>query len=258
LEGRVAIVTGGSRGIGRATAELFASEGASVFIIYSQSEKAASETVRAIGDGKPGRAFAVRADVARKEEVESMVKRIGDQMGTVDILVNNAGILRHGSLEDDYDSDLDAMLGTHVRGTIYCTREVARIMKRKRYGKVVNLSSIAAVGTALPGTTPYSATKAAVASLTRRFAFELGSSGINVNCVAPGFVQSEMTIAGMGDEEWKKTTERMSSKAMLARIGQPKDIANAILFLSSDESSFITGQMLVVDGGRMDYLTHGF
>jgi len=256
LEGKVAIITGGAKGIGRATAELFASEGASVFINYHSSERDALDTARRINERNSGHAFALKADVMKEEEVKGMVASVVERFGTVDILVNNAGVLRHATLDAIGDDILEEMIGVHVRGTIYCTREVAKTMVKKRYGKIVNLASIAALGTALHGTTPYAATKAAVASLTRRFAYELGGSGINVNSVAPGFIQSEMTMAGATDEAWKETTRRMSARAALARIGQPADIAHAILFLSSDESSFITGQMLVVDGGRMDYLSH--
>ncbi len=258
LDGKVAIITGGSRGIGRATAELFASEGATVFVNYNSSERLALDAVSRINEKGDGHAFAVKADVSKRDEVARMVEEALARLSKVDILVNNAGVLRHGTLNDASDSDLEEMFAVHVEGTTNCSREVARTMVARRYGKIVNLASIAAVGTALPGTTPYSATKAAVASLTRRFAFELGGSGINVNCVAPGFVQSEMTMSGATEKEWDETVKRMSSRAMLARIGQPIDIARAILFLSSDDSSFITGQMLVVDGGRMDYLSHGF
>jgi 3-oxoacyl-[acyl-carrier protein] reductase len=148
------------------------------------------------------------------------------------------------------------MMGTNLRGTIYCSQEAARSMIVRRYGKIVNVASIAALGTSLAGTTPYAASKASVIILTKRLALELGKSGVNVNCVAPGFIETEMTKTVRNAGKWREVVCSMASRTVLNRIGEPRDIACAILFLSSDESSFITGQTLVVDGGRTDYLSH--
>jgi len=259
LEGKVAIVTGASRGMGRATAELFASEGARVAVNYLASEEQAFEVVKGINSRDSGyqRALAVKANVSVRDEVKAMVATVLERFGRIDILVNNAGVVYYSDPDGIDDSDLEEMFGVHVRGTIYCTVEVAKHMKERASGRIVNVASIASIGTALRGTTAYSATKAGVITLTRRFAFEYGKSGIGVNCVAPGFIETEMTRAGLSQEEWSKTRERISSRTLLNRIGTPLDVARATLFLSSEESSFITGQVLVVDGGRTDYLSHG-
>jgi 3-oxoacyl-[acyl-carrier protein] reductase len=258
LEGKVAIVTGASRGIGKATAELFAAEGAAVFVNYNSSEKDALEVVRKINMRRRGRAFPAKANVSRESEAKDLIGAAVERFGKIDILVNNAGVAHYATLDAMKEGDLDDMFGVNVKGTIFCTREAARNMVRRRYGKIVNFASIAALGTALPDTSPYSATKAGVMVLTKRFAFELGKSGINVNCVAPGFVDTAMARLGKNESEWRKAVETVTSRTMLNRIGDPADVAGAVLFLSSDESSFVTGQLLVVDGGRMDFLSHGF
>src|SRR5271157_4822727 len=170
LEGRVALVTGASKGMGRATAELFANEGAKIAVNYNSSEKDALAVVRRInGERGDERAIAVKADVSNKEEVKEMVATVLARFGNVDILVNNAGQLLHSRQEDTADEELVRMFGVHVQGTIYCTREVAKHMIPRNYGKIVNVASIAAVGTSLSGTTPYSATKAGVVILTKRY-----------------------------------------------------------------------------------------
>ena len=252
-------MTGASRGMGRATAELFASEGAKVAVNYHASEEQAFEVVDGINGREKGneRALAVRADVSSRDEVKAMVATVVERFGRIDVLVNNAGVMYYSDPESIDENNLEEMFGVHVRGTIYCTVEVAKHMTARASGRIVNVASIASIGTALRGTTAYSATKAGVTALTRRFAFELGNRGISVNCVAPGFIETEMTRAGLSPEEWSKTRERISSRTMLNRIGTPLDVARATLFLSSDDASFITGQVLVVDGGRTDYLSHG-
>jgi len=256
LNGKIAVVTGASRGIGRATAELFASEGAKVFVNYNRSEEEARNVVEGINGQTKDSAFMIKADVSKEREVKEMVRTVVSRFGRIDVMVNNAGAAHITDYNGINDPDLDDMLGTNLKGTIYCCREAANDMVRWKRGKIVNIASIAAIGTAFPGTTPYSTTKAGVVILTRRLAFELGKSGINVNAVAPGFIHTFMAEAGRTKEEWEKHAALMASKAMLNMIGKPIDIANAVLFLSTDESSFMTGQLLVVDGGRMDYLSH--
>ena len=203
-----------------------------------------------------GRAIAVPADVAEAAAVETMVARTDKELGPVTILVNNAGVSWRGTL-DTYDREQVArMRRVNVEGVIHATRAVMKNMRERRYGRIVNVSSIAAIGTALPGNAFYAATKAEVAILTKRFAMELGPHNITVNAVAPGFVRTDMTRSGRGAGDWQGTEQRFAQSAMMCRIGEPEDIANAVVFLASPESSWITAQMLTVDGGRMDYIGH--
>jgi NAD(P)-dependent dehydrogenase (short-subunit alcohol dehydrogenase family) len=158
---------------------------------------------------------------------------------------------------DTYDPEQVArMRQINVDGMIHATRAVIGSMRAHRYGRIVNVGSVAAIGTALPGNAFYAATKAEVIVLTRRFALELGSAGVTVNAVAPGFVRTDMTQRGRGAVDWQGTEERLAARAMMGRIGEPEDIANAAVFLASPESGWITAQTLTVDGGRMDYIAH--
>jgi 3-oxoacyl-[acyl-carrier protein] reductase len=253
---QVALVTGGARGIGRATARLLAQHGAAVGVNYAAHAQAAEEVVAELTRAG-GRAIAVAADVADAAAVEAMVARTEKELGALTILVNNAGVSWRGTL-DEYDAEQVArMRRINVEGLIYATRAVTGGMRQRRYGRIVNVSSIAAIGTALPGNAFYAASKAEVAILTKRFAMELGAHAITVNAVAPGFVRTDLTQGGRGAGDWQATEERFAAKAMMGRIGKPQDIANAIAFLASPESGWITAQMLTVDGGRMDYIGHG-
>jgi NAD(P)-dependent dehydrogenase (short-subunit alcohol dehydrogenase family) len=253
---QVAVVTGGARGIGRATAQLLAKRGAALCVNYAAHAAEAEALVAEIAV-TGGRAIAMRADVAKATAVETMVARVEEQLGQVTILVNNAGIAWQGTL-DTYDPEKIArMRQVNVGGVINATRAVIEGMRRRRYGRIVNVSSIAAIGTALPGNAFYAATKSEVAILTRRFAIELGPHNITVNAVAPGFVRTDMTQRGRGAADWQGTERDLAARAMMRRIGEPEDVANAIVFLASPESGWITAQMLTVDGGRMDYIGHG-
>jgi 3-oxoacyl-[acyl-carrier protein] reductase len=253
---QVAIVTGGSRGIGRATAVLLAQRGAAVCVNYATRADAAQTVVREIG-AAGGRAIVAGGDVADGKAMETMIDRVTTQLGPVTILVNNAGIAYAGTLETYDREQLERMRHVNVEGIIHTTRAVMGSMRSQHYGRIVNVSSIAAIGTAAPGTAFYAATKAAATILTRRFAMELGSHGITVNAVAPGFVRTDMAAGDVDNEEWEKIERRFSERAIMGRIGEPEDIANAVAFLAAPESSWITGQLLVVDGGRMDYISHG-
>ena len=252
---QVALVTGGARGIGAATARLLAKHGAAVCVNYARNAEAAESLVaEIIAAGR--RTVAAKADVGDMAAVEEMVGRTERKLGPVRILVNNAGVSWRGTL-DTYDPEQVArMRRVNVEGVTNVTRAVMGGMRERRYGRIVNVSSIAAIGTALPGNAFYAATKAEVAILTKRFAMELGSHNITVNAVAPGFVRTDMTRGGRGAADWQGTEERFAAKAMLGRIGEPEDIANAIAFLGSPESGWITAQMLTVDGGRTDYIGH--
>ena len=252
---QTAVVTGGARGLGRATARLLAQRGAAVCVNYAVHADAAEALVAEIATAG-GRAIAVAADVADSTAVEAMVKRTEAELGAVTLLVNTAGVAWQGTL-DTYDAEQVArMRQVNVDGVIHATRAVMGSMRARRYGRIVNLASIAAIGTALAGNAFYAATKAEVGSLTRRFALELGQHGITVNAVAPGFVRTEMTQRGRGAADWPGTEASFAARAMMDRIGDHVDVANAVVFLASPESGWITAQVLTVDGGRMDYIGH--
>jgi len=253
---QVAVVTGGARGLGRATARLLAQRGAAVCVNYAARADAAEALVAEI-TAAGGRAIAVAADVADAAAVAAMVARTESKLGPVTILVNNAGMAWQGTL-DTYDEEQVArMRQVNVDGVIHATRAVIGTMRTRRYGRIVNVASIAAIGTALAGNAFYAATKAEVVILTRRFALELGEHGITVNAVAPGFVRTDMTQGGRGAADWQATEQRFAALTMMGRVGEPQDIANAVVFLASPESGWITAQVLTVDGGRRDYIGHG-
>ena len=250
LSGKIAVVTGASRGLGRAIAYRLAQEGAAVAINYSQHREGADSLafeIRNIG----GTAMTYQCDVANADQVRAMVDSISAELGPVEILVNNAAVLYRADLEQYDQPRFEEMRRVNVGGIINTTAAVAESMKHRRFGRIINLTSIAAHGTSLPGTTFYAATKAAVILLTRRFAMDLGPFGITVNAIAPGFIQTDMTA-----DRVEEIVDRVVAVTMVRRVGKPEDIANAIAFLSSPESGFITAQTLTVDGGRMDYIAH--
>ena len=219
---QVALVTGGSRGIGRATARRLAQYGAAVCVNYAAHAAAADEVVAEITKAG-GRAIAAAADVADAAAVDAMVARTEKELGPLTILVNNAGVAWRGTL-DDYDAaQVARMRRINVEGVINATRAVVGGMRVRRYGRIVNVSSIAAIGTGLPGNAFYAATKAEVAILTKRFALELGPHAITVNAVAPGFVRTDLTQGGRGAGDWQATAQRFAEKTMLGRIGEPED-----------------------------------
>jgi NAD(P)-dependent dehydrogenase (short-subunit alcohol dehydrogenase family) len=253
---QVAVVTGGSRGIGRATALLLARRGCAVCVNYiAHAESAAAVVSQVKAEG--GRAIALMADVGDNDAVTSMIERATTELGPVTILINNAGNSQSATLDSYDQQQFERMRRVNVDGVIQTTRAVMSGMCQLRYGRIVNVASIAALGTALPGTTFYAATKAEVISLTRRFALELGSHGVTVNAVAPGFVRTDMTQARRSQAESAKMEQELGQRAMVGRIGEPNDIAHALAFLAAPGSGFITAQTLVVDGGRMDYIGHG-
>jgi 3-oxoacyl-[acyl-carrier protein] reductase len=193
--------------------------------------------------------------VSSPAEVESQVATAIKQFGRIDILVNNAGILVSGNVVHFNEADFDRLIAVNLKGMIHTVKAAAPGMIERKYGKIINLSSIAGFGTAVPETTPYAITKAAIISLTKRLALELGPHGINVNAIAPGFIQTEM-LDSMSNVNDRARLEMLAKRAMLNRVGVPEDIANAAVFLASDESSYMTAQVLTIDGGRTDFLTH--
>ena len=254
LSGQTALVTGASRGLGKAIARRLAAEGASVCVNYVSRAAEAAALVEQLGGS--GRAIAVRADVGDPAQVQAMLARVTEELGAVSILVNNAGLAYRATLESFEPAGMERMRRTNVDGVIQVTRIVVAGMKERRYGRIINISSIAGHGTTLPGNAFYAATKAAVSMLTRRFAMELGPHGITVNAVAPGFILTDMVKDGRTEQEYREVVKKISDVSMLGRPGDPDDIANAVAFLASPQSGFITAQILTVDGGRMDYIGH--
>ena len=255
LEDQVVIVTGASRGIGQAIAKTFAEEGSVVIVNYLKQKKQAEKVVEQI-QKTGGKASPMQADVANQMSVDQMAKKVIDKFGKCDILVNNAGIMYRAKPLIFNDTETEAMWGTNVKGVINCIKAIAPEMIKKRSGNIINISSIAGVGTASSGTTIYAATKAAVDTLTKRFALELGSYGINVNAIAPGLVKTDLILEGIDPSEVGDFIKYCEDASILHRIGEPQDIANVACFLASNESSFMTGQVITVDGGRKDFLSH--
>lgn len=244
LDGKVALVTGASRGIGRAIAIRLAAEGAKVAINFAgNTEKA--EAVKAEIEAAGGEALLVQANVADAAAVEEMVAKVVEAFGGIDILVNNAGITRDGLLVRMKDEDFDAVLDTNLKGVFYCTKAVSKLMMKKRSGRIVNMTSVVGVnGNA--GQTNYAAAKAGVIGFSKSAAKELASRGITVNMVAPGFIDTDMTSV-LSD----KAKEAALAGIPLQRMGTPENVADAVAFLVSDQAAYITGQVIHVDGGMV-------
>ena len=236
-------------------ARRLARDGAAVCVNYVTRSGDAESLVQEIRQSG-GRATAIRADIGDPGQVQEMMSRVAGELGPVSILVNNAGVVVRGTIETFQPADLERMRRTNVDGLIHVTRAAVPGMKERRYGRVVNITSIAAHGTTLPGSTFYAATKAAVSTLTRRFAMELGPHGITVNAVAPGFILTDMVTEGRTQQEYEQLVGSISERSMVGRVGNPEDVANAVAFLVAHESGFITAQVITVDGGRMDYIGH--
>jgi 3-oxoacyl-[acyl-carrier protein] reductase len=247
LEGRVALVTGASRGIGRSTAERFAREGARVCLADLEADGASEAAASLVDEGMD--AFAVRMDVTSRTEVEEAVGRIVDRYGRLDVLVNNAGVTRDSLLHKMADEDWRQVLNVHLTGAFLCSRAAQKHMVARGYGRIVNVSSTSALGNR--GQANYSAAKAGLQGFTKTLAVELGLFGVTVNCVAPGFIETEMTrttAARMG-VPWEDFVAELVRDIPVGRSGRPEDVASAILYFSSDEASFVNGQVLYVAGG---------
>ena len=242
LTGKIALVTGGSRGIGRAICLEFARQGANVAVNYAGNEKAAQETVEAC-EALGVKALAIRADVADARACEDMVKQVLDTFGRIDILVNNAGITRDGLTLQMKEEDFDAVLDTNLKGAFFCCKAVYRPMMRQRYGRIINMSSVVGLrGNA--GQANYSASKAGLIGLTKSLAKELAARKVTVNAVAPGFIDTDMTAVLP-----EAAKEALLKTIPMARLGQPEDVARAVAFFAADETAYVTGQVLCVDGG---------
>jgi len=241
LKGKVALVTGGAQGIGKAVALMLAHHGADVIVADVNLEKAqeTAKEVEATGRG----AMAVKVDITRLNDVEQMVESAIARFGKVDILINNAGIARDKLILRMTEEDWDAVLDVNLKGTFHCTKTVIKHMSKQRSGKIVNIASVVGeMGNA--GQANYSASKAGVIGLTKTVAREFAQRGINVNAIAPGYIQTPMT-----DVLPDKAKEELKRMIPMERLGQPEDVAHAVLFLVSEASSYITGQVLNVNGG---------
>ena len=244
LEGKVAIVTGASRGIGRAVAINLAQSGADVVVNYSGSEGAAQETVEAV-QALGRKAIKIKANVANADEVAAMVEEAHKEFGHIDILVNNAGITRDGLLMRMKDEDFDAVIDINLKGVYLVTKAVSKIMMKQRSGHIINMTSVVGVmGNA--GQTNYAASKAGVIGFTKSCAKELASRGITVNAIAPGFINTDMT-----DVLPEKVKEAMVAEIPLGRMANAEEVATVATFLASDFANYITGQVINVDGGMV-------
>ena len=236
------IVTGGSRGIGRAICLSFAAPHTRIYLNYAASTEAAEETCRLVAEAG-GEAVAVRVNIVSEKEVQQFFKKVTDETGRIDVLVNNAGITRDGLMVRMSESDWDDVMNTNLKGVFLCTKMAAKVMMKQRSGKIVNITSIVGV-TGNPGQVNYSASKAGIIGLTKSSAKELAIRGITVNAVAPGYIKTDMTA-----KLPERVKEAMTGQIPLGRAGSPEDVASVVAFLASDSADYITGQVIHVSGG---------
>lgn len=244
LEGKIALVTGSSRGIGRSIALELGNKGVNVAVNYAGNEQKAEEVVQELHD-LGVKAIKIRANVADEQDVKAMIKEVAKEFGRLDILVNNAGITKDNLLMRMKVEEFDQVIETNLKGAFLCTKAVTRQMMKQRYGKIINIASIVGVS-GNPGQANYVAAKAGLIGLTKSTAKELATRNILVNAVAPGFITTDMT--NILTEEQK---DAILSQIPLEKLGEPEDIANVVCFLASDDAKYITGQTIHVDGGMV-------
>ncbi|MBI6071948.1 3-oxoacyl-[acyl-carrier-protein] reductase [Clostridium perfringens] len=244
LKDKVAIVTGGTRGIGRAIALKLADQGANIVINYRNSDKEAEE-LKAILEEKGVKVLTVKCDISNFEDSKNLMDKCKEVFGKIDILVNNAGITKDTLIMRMKEEDFDNVIDVNLKGTFNCAKHASAIMLKQRFGKIINMTSVVGIaGNA--GQVNYAASKAGVIGLTKSLAKELGSRGITVNAVAPGFINTDMTSSLS-----EKVKEEASKNIPLKRLGDPEDVANLVGFLASDAANYITGQVINVDGGMV-------
>ncbi|WP_304519351.1 3-oxoacyl-[acyl-carrier-protein] reductase [Clostridium estertheticum] len=242
LKGKTAVVTGASRGIGRAIALKLAKHGANVVVNYRNSVDAVQEVVKEI-EALGVKVLAIQADISSYTDVENMIKKSVEEFGSIDILVNNAGITKDGLLMRMKEADFDSVIDINLKGAFNCTRHVAAIMLKQRSGRIINISSVSGL-TGNAGQVNYSAAKAGIIGMTKSVAREFGSRGVTCNAVAPGYIQTDMT-----EDLSAKVKDTIMGTIPLKRLGRPEDVANVVAFLATDEAAYITGQVINVDGG---------
>lgn len=238
------IVTGASRGIGRAIAIAFAKQHANLVLNYNKSEQSVEEVIKCI-EAEGGRAIAVKADVSKQEEAKQLIQTAKDTFGTIDILINNAGITKDMLIMRLKEEEFEQVIDVNLKGSFYCLKYASNIMLKQRRGKIINMSSVVGISGNV-GQANYAASKAGIIGLTKSAAKELAAKGITVNAIAPGFIETEMTNAL--SEKAKEATVQMIP---LKRIGVPEDVANTAIFLASPSADYITGQVIQVDGGML-------
>lgn len=244
LKGKCAIVTGASRGIGKAIALKLASLGADVVINYRSNEEEAIQVQKEIEE-LGSRSLIIQGDISKIEDVENLINKSKEAFGKIDIMVNNAGITKDTLIIRMKQEDFNSVIDINLKGVFNCLKCISSVMIRQKFGKIINISSVVGIsGNA--GQVNYSASKAGVIGMTKSLAKELGARGINVNAVAPGFIETNMT-ENLGD----KYKEEMKKNIPLKRIGKPEDVANVVAFLASEESDYVTGQVIKVDGGML-------
>jgi 3-oxoacyl-[acyl-carrier protein] reductase len=244
LKGKTAVVTGASRGIGRAIALKLAKLGANIVVNYRNSVEAVQEVVSEI-EALGVKALAVQCDISSYSDVEHMMKKCIEELGSLDILVNNAGITKDGLLMRMKEEDFDSVIDINLKGAFNCTRHVSAIMLKQRSGRIINISSVSGL-TGNAGQVNYSSAKAGIIGMTKAVAREFASRGITCNAIAPGYIQTDMT-----ESLPAKVKESILNSIPLKRLGMPGDVANAVAFLASEEASYITGQVINVDGGMV-------
>lgn len=244
LKDKVAIVTGGTRGIGRAIALKLADQGANIVINYRNSDKEAEE-LKSILEGKGVKVLTVKCDISNFEDSKNLMDKCKEVFGKIDILVNNAGITKDTLIMRMKEEDFDNVIDVNLKGTFNCAKHASAIMLKQRFGKIINMTSVVGIA-GNTGQVNYAASKAGVIGLTKSLAKELGSRGITVNAVAPGFINTDMT-ASLSE----KVKEEASKNIPLKRLGDPEDVANLVGFLASDAANYITGQVINVDGGMV-------